>query len=133
MLSWKPANSPGTILALQDALNREPGVIDYRDLHYYVTHEDIAAELDKKPNDLHANEANRYLASLGLDPKREVYGLAIHELGTITYGCFVPEKSLERINANKLDWTYHDLKPPRRRIVRREAEATPHRPDSIGR
>ena len=100
MLSWKPANTRGALLAVQEALTRQLGIVNYRELHYYVTKEDIATELGRPLKEIKNDELQSHLEGLGLDLHKEVYGLTMSDFAGPKYGYFVPQSSLERINAD---------------------------------
>jgi hypothetical protein len=115
-------------LAIQEALTRELGVVNFRELHYFVTREDIADELGKRSDELRSGDIDKCLQGLGLDLSKEVFSLTIDDLSMSTHGYFVPQSALDRIHAHTIDWAYP--REARKRNPRPVRESSSTDPDS---
>jgi hypothetical protein len=102
MLKWKPANTKETVLKIQHLIIQYPSEIDWRQPHYYVTQDDIAAELEKDVSKISKVDIDHVLGDAGLKLDREVYDLSLPSEATI--GFFVPESALLRIGIRLPAW-----------------------------
>ena len=116
MLEWKPASRPGAILAMQDAISRQPELFDPNELYYFVTLEELSDEIGPPRYALGYEEKNTYLEQLGLRPDVEVFQLRIKDRRMDTSGLFVPRSALIRANIEVPPWVPDDA--PRRTPVR---------------
>jgi hypothetical protein len=109
MLRWKPANIRDAVLQMQQAIALYRTEVGWRQCHYYVTEEDIAAELGTTAEVLTGDEIDSVLGGLGLRLDKEVYSISLHSENTTGY--FAPEAALKREGISLPEWNL----PPRRR------------------
>src|ERR1700722_20132367 len=96
MLRWHPANTKPAVLAVQHLIGSHPYKVDFRNVYYFVTRDEVLKELSMEADRVSTEDVIELFKKNGIE-NDQIYDQGLR--GADTYGYFVTEKVLREAGA----------------------------------